>query len=110
SLVMQGYRVIHDRRAVAYDNLPPKARDEFRRKVRTLAGNFQVAARLPQTLLPWRNPVWFQFVSHKLLRLIVPWALLAMLATSAVLTGPLYQTLFVAQVCFYLLALMGNNR
>jgi cellulose synthase/poly-beta-1,6-N-acetylglucosamine synthase-like glycosyltransferase len=109
-LIMRGYRVIHERRAVAYDNLPTRARDEFRRKVRTLAGNFQVAARLPQALLPWRNPVWFQFLSHKLLRLIVPWALLAMLATSAVLPGFLYQVIFWGQVGFYVLALLGNNR
>ena len=46
---------------------PTDAGDEFRRKVRTLTGNFQLASRLPSALLPWRNPVWLQFVSHKLL-------------------------------------------
>src|SRR5207249_10681512 len=92
-VAMQGYRVIHDQRARAFDRLPERARDEFRRKVRTLAGNFQLAVRLPQTLLPWRNPVWWQFVSHKLLRLVVPWALLAMLVISSVLPGWLYPLL-----------------
>src|SRR5262249_54665110 len=86
-VVMGGHRVVHDKRAVAYDRLPERARDEFRRKVRTLTGCFQIVTRLPQTLLPWRNPVWVQFVSHKLLRLAVPWALLAMLLGSAVLPG-----------------------
>src|SRR5580765_3408814 len=47
-LAMQGHRVIHDKRAIAYDRLPDRPRDEFRRKVRTLAGNFQLVARLPQ--------------------------------------------------------------
>jgi biofilm PGA synthesis N-glycosyltransferase PgaC len=109
-VTMQGHRVVHEIRAVAYDRLPERARDEFRRKVRTLAGNFQLVARLPQALLPWRNPVWLQLLSHKLLRLAVPWALLAMLATSAVLTAPIYQALFWSQVGFYGLALLGNIR
>ena len=64
----------------AYDRLPARTSDEFRRKVRTLAGNFQLATLLPGALLPWRNPIWLQFLSHKLLRLAVPWALLVLLA------------------------------
>jgi hypothetical protein len=109
-VTMQGYRVIHEKRAVAYDCLPDRARDEFRRKVRTLAGNFQLAARLPQLLLPWRNPVWLPFVSHKLLRLAVPWALLGMLLLSAVLKAPLYEWLLWGQIGFYGLALLGIVR
>lgn len=81
-VAMQGYRVVHDERARAFDRLPEKPRDEFRRKVRTLAGNFQILTLLPASLLPWRNPVWAQWVSHKLLRLVVPWALLGLLAVN----------------------------
>jgi poly-beta-1,6-N-acetyl-D-glucosamine synthase len=108
SVTMLRYRVIHDARAIAYDRLPERARDEFRRKVRTLSGNFQLAARLPWALLPWRNPVWLQFISHKLLRLVVPWALVAMLVSSALLPGLLYKGLLWSQVGFYALALLGN--
>jgi cellulose synthase/poly-beta-1,6-N-acetylglucosamine synthase-like glycosyltransferase len=109
-VTMQGYRVIHEKRAVAYDCLPERAYDEFRRKVRTLAGNFQLVARLPQLLLPWRNPVWLPFVSHKLLRLVVPWALLGMLLLSAVMKAPLYEWLLWGQIGFYGLALLGIVR
>jgi cellulose synthase/poly-beta-1,6-N-acetylglucosamine synthase-like glycosyltransferase len=109
-VAMRGYRVIHDQRALAYDCLPGRARDEFRRKVRTLAGNFQLVARLPGVLLPWRNPLWLQFLSHKLLRLAVPWALLAMLVLSGLLGGPLYMRLFWWQAGFYATALLGNLR
>jgi biofilm PGA synthesis N-glycosyltransferase PgaC len=109
-VTMQGHRVIHDKRAVAYDSLPERARDEFRRKVRTLAGNFQLMARQPALLLPWRNPVWLQFVSHKVLRLAVPWALLALVVLNMLLTGPLYKILFWCQIEFYLLALLGSIR
>jgi biofilm PGA synthesis N-glycosyltransferase PgaC len=106
-VAMQGYRVVHDRHARAYDRLPAKSRDEFRRKVRTLAGNFQLVTRLPTCLLPWRNPVWLQFVSHKLLRLVVPWALLILLPTSFLLEGWGYQAVFWSQVGGYGLALVG---
>ena len=106
-VVMQGYRVVHDDRAQAFDRLPDRARDEFRRKVRTLSGNFQLVVRLPSLLLPWRNPIWWQFVSHKLARLLVPWALLGALGLSATLGGPLYRSLFLIQVACYLIGLAG---
>jgi poly-beta-1,6-N-acetyl-D-glucosamine synthase len=106
-VVMQGYRVRHDERARAYDRLPERARDEFRRKVRTLSGNFQLLAALPQSLAPWRNPIWLQLISHKLLRLFVPWLLLVTLISSALLPGVLYQSAFWAQVACYALAVLG---
>jgi cellulose synthase/poly-beta-1,6-N-acetylglucosamine synthase-like glycosyltransferase len=106
-VVMQGYRVIHEPRALAYDRLPEHARDEFRRKVRTLAGNFQLMARLPSVLSLSRNPIWWQFVSHKALRLAVPWALLLMLLTSGALAGPLYRVAFSCQVAFWCLGVAG---
>ncbi len=106
-VVLQGHRVVHDDRARAYDRLPDRARDEFRRKVRTLSGNFQLIVRLPSLLLPWRNPIWWQFVSHKLARLLVPWALLGALGLAASLGGPLYRSLFLVQVSCYLIGLAG---
>jgi biofilm PGA synthesis N-glycosyltransferase PgaC len=106
-VAMQGYRVYHDNEAHAYDRLPERTRDEFRRKVRTLSGNFQLITRLPGALLPWCNPIWLQFVSHKLLRLVVPWALLGMLGLSACLPEPLYQILWAGQVAFYLVGVAG---
>jgi cellulose synthase/poly-beta-1,6-N-acetylglucosamine synthase-like glycosyltransferase len=106
-VAMQGGRVVHDRRALAYDRLPESARDEFRRKVRTLAGNYQLAAALPGALLPWRNPVWFAFLSHKLARLAVPWALLALLGVSLALPGWAYRAALAAQLLGYALAVFG---
>ncbi|MCI0685076.1 MAG: glycosyltransferase family 2 protein [Gemmataceae bacterium] len=106
-VALQGYRVVHDERAQAFDRLPDNAGDEFRRKVRTLAGNYQLVARLPQALLPWRNPVWWSWLSHKLMRLAAPWALLAVLACNIVLTGPVYRPILAAQLYLYGLALFG---
>jgi cellulose synthase/poly-beta-1,6-N-acetylglucosamine synthase-like glycosyltransferase len=106
-VALQGKRVVHDERALAYDRLPERARDEFRRKVRTLAGNFQLALRLPRVLLPWGNPVWLPFLSRKLARLLVPWALLGLLALSAALPGHLYDVALVLQLLGYGAALLG---
>lgn len=103
-VAMQGQRVIHVERARAYDRLPERARDEFRRKVRTLCGNFQLITLVPDALMPWRNPIWWQFVSHKLARLAVPWALLGMLFLSALSPAPIFRALFCCQVGAYLLA------
>jgi len=57
-VVMAGYRVVYDRRARATDRLPSTLRDEFRRKLRTQVGNFQLVSLVPGALLPWRNPIW----------------------------------------------------
>ncbi len=106
-VALQGWRVVHDERARAFDRLPENPRDEFRRKVRTLAGSYQLAVRLPQSLIPWRNQVWWSWVSHKLLRLLVPWALIGMLACSALLPGALFQAALWTQMACYGLALAG---
>ncbi|WP_240906991.1 glycosyltransferase family 2 protein [Paludisphaera rhizosphaerae] len=106
-VAMNGARVVHDGRAKAFDRLPERTRDEFRRKVRTLAGNYQLLIRLPAVLRPWRNPIWLQFVSHKLLRLVAPWAMLALLASSAAMTHPFYRAALLGQGALYLLGLAG---
>ena len=86
--------------------------------MRTLAGNYQLVAMLPGLLVPGRSPVWFQLVSHKLLRLVCPWALLAVLVTSLALAfdptlGALelvfFRTLAAGQILFYGLAALGER-
>jgi len=107
-VVLQGYRVVHDERAKAFDRLPEDPRDEFRRKVRTLAGNFQLLTRLPAAaLFPWANRVWCQWISHKLLRLTVPWALLGLFVSCFFLKSEWYQIFFWVQTAAYALGVLG---
>src|SRR5581483_4542408 len=54
-----------------------------------------------------RNPIWLQYVSHKLLRLAVPWALLGMLAASAMLPGWFYRGTLLVQLAGYGWATLG---
>jgi len=108
-VVLAGHRVVFNERARAFDRVPVDAEAEARRKVRTLAGNYQLPLLEPRLLLPWRNPVWLQYVSHKLGRLVVPYALLTLFGTSILLanTNLLYAAVLIAQVGFYLLAGYG---
>lgn len=110
--VLQGARVVFDDSAVAYDRVAADAEEEQRRKTRTIAGNYQILALEPQLLNPFRNPVWLQYVSHKIAsRMLVPFALIACLLASAVLAmqHPFYLTVFSGQLAFYLLALYGGT-
>ena len=95
--------------AIAYDRTAPDAAVEARRKRRTLAGNYQILGQEPRLLVPFVNPVWLQYVSHKVGRLLVPWALLGTLIASAALatTAVVYALAFAAQAMFYGLALIG---
>lgn len=99
--VLQGYRVIFDGSAAARDYASSSSRQEWRRKVRTLAGNWQLLNLVPQAFVPWRNRIWLQFISHKILRLIVPFALLAALASAFMIHEPMYRLFAILQLAFY---------
>ena len=109
--VLAGFRIVFDEKAVAFDRTSPDAAIESRRKTRTLAGNYQILGLEPRLLMPRVNPVWFQYLSHKVGRLIVPWALLMLLAVSIALAldgGYVYIAALAAQLGFYGLAAAGG--
>ncbi|QOD92033.1 glycosyltransferase family 2 protein [Lysobacter sp. CW239] len=106
-VLLGGHRIWMERDAIAWDSPSGQPREEFQRKLRTLAGNWQLLARLPVLIHPSRNPVFFAWFSHKFLRLLVPWALLMALVASALAPGPLYRGLFLAQLLAYAWAIAG---
>jgi len=107
-VVMAGSRVVFNERARAFDRATQDADAESRRKIRTLAGNYQILWIEPGLLLPWRNPVWLQYASHKIGRLLVPYAMLALFFASIALSGStFYRVILAAQVTFYMLAGYG---
>ena len=108
-IVLRRYRVLFDATALAFDEAAKDVNAETQRKVRTLAGNFQLLALEPRLLVPVLNPVWIQFMSHKMGRLAVPYALLAVLASSIWLasTSWIYAAALAAQLAFYGLAVYG---
>lgn len=111
SIVRAGYRTLFEPTARAYDHVAGTAGEEFARKVRTIAGTFQLFSRHPWLLDPLRNRLWLQTVSHKLLRLLGPLALIsALLANLLLLALPFYRAAFAAQVLLYGAALWEQNR
>ncbi len=108
-VVLEGARIVFDPRALAFDRAERDASGEWRRKVRTLAGNYQAIALEPALISPLANPVWWQFVSHKIARLFVPFAMVVVLALSLLLTpsGWLFAAALLAQIAFYALAAYG---
>lgn len=108
-IVLAGYRVLFAPNASAFDRIESDSAREYRRKVRTLAGNYQLVALRPALLDPFRNRLFWQLVSHKLSRLAVPWCLLLILLASAFLARAhwLYAIALAAQLALYGLALAG---
>lgn len=111
NVVMQGKRVVFDNNAIAYDKPTRNIAHERIRKVRTLAGNFQLIAKYPEWVSPWSNPIAIHFVSHKIMRLLSPLALLVAITANINLVicngGPFFKITLVLQVAGYITAFIG---
>jgi biofilm PGA synthesis N-glycosyltransferase PgaC len=105
----QGQRVIFEPRVLVWDHLTPGLKQEFRRKVRTLTGNYQLLQIAPWVLLR-SNPLRFQFICHKLLRLLVPFALVGIFVSALGLRAGVYECVLVLQLVFYALAGLRVSR
>lgn len=106
-LISKHYRVVFEPAARAFDTVSAEPGHEFARKVRTLAGVLQTCLNVRGLVggLPAR--VWWQLFSHKLLRLLVPYVLVVVLVTNALVPGPVYRAVLLGQVLFYVLGLAG---
>src|SRR3984885_6600154 len=107
NVARKGKRVVFQPSAIARDRLFSEKGKEFSRKVRTLTGNYQLLRLAPWLLSP-ANPLLFRFISHKLLRLLVPLLLVLMLIASAMASGPFFRLIFWFQILFYFLAVLGS--
>ena len=108
-IVRGGYRVVFEPGARAWDQVAPTPAHEMGRKVRTLAGNFQLFWRERWLVDPGQNRIWLATVSHKALRLAGPVLYAgALVASLALAADPLYRLAFAAQVAFYLAAVAGH--
>lgn len=106
-LVDEKLRVVYEPEAVATEEASITIREDFNTKVRMIAGGMQSMRLELRTIF---SSVGFavKFLSHKLLRWIMPLVLLTLLVSSALLaTRPVYAALLVAQLAFYALAALG---
>jgi len=104
-VVSKGYRAIFNREAKVYDMVGETPRDEHRRKIRTLSGNYQIFFKMPHMLNPFKSRLALQIISHKLLRVLIPFFMAAFfLSNITLLKTPCYSMIFIAQVIFYSIA------
>jgi poly-beta-1,6-N-acetyl-D-glucosamine synthase len=121
--IEQGYRVLYDPTAVTIEPGSPSMADEYGRKSRIAAGRWQLAGKVLK-LAPGHPGFVIEFISHKLLRLLVmPLMILAFAANLAVvlapppagagmvsllrLSSPWAQLILAGQVALYTLAALG---
>ena len=110
NIVKKGKRVVFEEKAIAVDSPSDTTELEMRRKTRTLAGNYQALFRMSWLIVPWENRLFFQFVSHKLLRLAVPFLMIGIfLLNILLLEYDFYRFCFIGQTGFYLLGSLPES-
>src|SRR5262249_2067598 len=108
----QNAQVTFEPEAVALEAAPPDTRTELRRKARTGELAYNLVPHLLPLLAPWRGRVaarvaWMLW-SHKIIRWLTPFLLLALLAASLALWDvPVYRACLLAQMLAYAGALAG---
>lgn len=105
SLLAKSKRTLFIPGAFAYDKASDDIKLEFRRKVRNLAGNWQSFQTNSWLFNPARNPVWWQFLSHKVFRLLVPFAMILAFLSALLGEGWFMNCMLVLQLVFYGIAL-----
>ncbi len=112
-IAKKGYRIVYEPEAYATETASENVSEELKRKIRIAAGGMQSILRLKSLFNPFLHPVLsFQYISHRVLRwtitpflLILSFVLNIILALEPEATG--YQVLLLAQILFYILALLG---
>ncbi|MBC8114899.1 MAG: glycosyltransferase family 2 protein [Candidatus Saccharimonas sp.] len=106
--VTRGYRCVFEPAARVFDEPSQSSGQESVRKRRTIAGAAQLVRLFPEWLSPAHNPLWFEYVSHKLMRLLAPLLMVLALATNLMLlNSPAYWFLLNVQAVFYVSAAIG---
>jgi cellulose synthase/poly-beta-1,6-N-acetylglucosamine synthase-like glycosyltransferase len=109
-LLAQGFKVVYDPEAVAYEETTEDYAREFGRRARIAAGNFQALKMVPELLRPSLGFAAFAFWSHKLLRWCAPALMAVALLSNLLLTHRgFYLATLVLQAGFYLLAWLGRE-
>ncbi len=109
-IAQKGYRVVYEPEAVSYETGAASFRDEFKRRSRIFCGGFQSVARLPRLLNPFYGRLWFQYLSHRVLRWVVtPFLVPLIFVLNAMLArrSPFYKLMLAGQVAFYAAGLLG---
>jgi cellulose synthase/poly-beta-1,6-N-acetylglucosamine synthase-like glycosyltransferase len=107
-VVLQGYRLLFEPEATAWEHSSVVAGEEFRRKVRVTNHSVRALLNLGSALFT-SGFYSLELLSHKLIRHFIPFFLLAMLLSNLVLASQsfFYQLTLAGQLVIYGLALLG---
>ncbi len=110
AVIEQGKRLVFESEALSYEAAVPEAGREFRRRTRLMTRGLRGLLLRKRLLNPFRYGFYsLVLFSHKVLRRLLPVALLILLASSAALSrsGTLYLVATAGQVAFYSVAGIG---
>ncbi|RYE16514.1 MAG: glycosyltransferase family 2 protein, partial [Sphingobacteriaceae bacterium] len=112
-IAKKGYRIVYEPEAYATETSSANIKEELKRKIRIAAGGLQSIIWLKTLLLPFKQPLLsFQYISHRVLRwTVVPFLMIAALILNILIVAQthmwVYQLILLAQILFYLAALLG---
>jgi cellulose synthase/poly-beta-1,6-N-acetylglucosamine synthase-like glycosyltransferase len=110
-VIQQGYRGIMETSAIAREESSPKMESEIHRQIRITNRTLRALSRNRELLNPFHNPLFaWQLLSHKLLRLMVPFLMMTLFVSNLIALGrgKLYFSFLCLQMAFYCLALIGS--
>jgi cellulose synthase/poly-beta-1,6-N-acetylglucosamine synthase-like glycosyltransferase len=106
-IVENGFRSVFEAEAIAYEIQKVNVEKEFRRRIRISIGNWQQLTQLKSLLNPLRGMIFIEFMSHKVLRSSTPVLLFILFFSNTLIHEMTYRLIFLGQVLFYLIAIMG---
>lgn len=105
-----GFYAVTDKEIIGYYKDIKNKKGEYARKLRTVIRGMSAVGKRPDVLNPFKFGFFaFEVWSHKIMRWLVPWFMMALLIISTLLFSehPIYTLIFVLQLIFYGIVLAG---
>ena len=111
NVTKKGYRLLYDEEAIGHEKTSTSPVEEFLRKSRVIAGAIQAMRHYEGIPSVGSKMLFFCFISHKLLRWLIPLFMILIFCTNGLLVAMTpsgwYQLAFVLQILFYIIAALG---
>src|SRR5262247_2004896 len=107
---LQGLRTVYEPEAIAVEDANNQAKDEFRMRVRVIKQTLSALRRYREVLNPFRHKMFaVQMISHKILRYLAPFLMIAALVSSGLASGSVewLRLAFLGQLALYGAAVIG---
>ncbi|MBI4855347.1 MAG: glycosyltransferase family 2 protein [Acetobacterium woodii] len=106
-IAARGYKVVFESEAVAYEKATSSSDEEFKRRARIVTRGITAFLRYRERYRMLRGMWGFCFISHKLLRWLVPFFLIVLFLTNLFLHSTFFKFTLYSQIGFYSAALTG---